>query len=71
MFGKTLVRDIINRSAENETDRRVFLKAAGLTTAGAAGAIALHAWVRRHAFGQRPTPGPDQRPTPGPDQPPP
>ncbi len=25
---------------------------------GAAAAIALHAWVRRHAFDQRPTPGP-------------
>jgi tRNA G18 (ribose-2'-O)-methylase SpoU len=31
--------------------------------AGAAAAIAMHAWVRRHRFGQRPGPG-------GPDEPP-
>jgi hypothetical protein len=43
MFGKALVRDIINRSAENDTDRRIFLKAAGLTTAGAVGAVGLTA----------------------------
>lgn len=46
MFGKTVVRDLINHSAENETDRRVFLKAAGvagLGTVGAAGATLLPA----------------------------
>ena len=30
--------------------------------AGAAAAIALHAWVRRHAFGQRPDPGGGRQP---------
>jgi len=38
MFGKALVRDMINRSAENETDRRVFLKAAGVAGMGTVGA---------------------------------
>ena len=38
MFGKALVRDMINRSAENETDRRVFLKAAGVAGLGTVGA---------------------------------
>ena len=38
VFGKTVVRDMINRSAENETDRRVFLKAAGVAGLGTVGA---------------------------------
>ena len=29
--------------------------------AGAAGAIAMHAWVRRHVFGQRVTDARDER----------
>jgi hypothetical protein len=38
MFGKAFLRDIINRSAENENDRRVFLKAVGVGGLGAVGA---------------------------------
>jgi hypothetical protein len=38
MFGKTYVSDLINRSAENETDRRRFLKSAGVAGLGVVGA---------------------------------
>src|SRR5262245_27193148 len=38
MFGKTVVKDMIDRSAENEADRRVFLKAAGAAGLGVVGA---------------------------------
>ncbi len=38
MFGKKTVVDMINRSAENESDRRKFLKVAGLSGLGAVGA---------------------------------
>lgn len=41
MFGKTAVRDMINRSAENETDRRIFLKSAGVAGLGVVGGTAL------------------------------
>ncbi|MBZ5740715.1 ferritin-like domain-containing protein [Nocardioides mangrovi] len=41
MFGKTVVRDMIERSAENETDRRLFLKSAGVAGLGAVGGAAL------------------------------
>ncbi len=41
MFGKKMVVDMINRSAETEADRRKFLKAAGLTGLGTVGAVAL------------------------------
>ncbi len=41
MFGKKTVVDMINRSAENEADRRNFLKAAGLAGLGVAGSSAL------------------------------
>ncbi len=41
MFGKTVVRDMISRSAENETDRRLFLKSAGVAGLGVVGAGAL------------------------------
>lgn len=41
MFGKAVVRDMINRSAENETDRRIFLKAAGVAGLGTVGAGAV------------------------------
>jgi len=38
MFGKAVVRDMISRSAENENDRRVFLKSAGVAGLGVLGA---------------------------------
>lgn len=41
MFGKKTVVDMINRSAENEADRRKFLKAAGLAGLGTVGGAAL------------------------------
>ncbi len=43
MFGKKLVVDMIDRSAENEQDRRKFLKVAGLSGLGVVGAGALGA----------------------------
>ena len=43
MFGKAVVRDMISRSAENETDRRLFLKSAGVAGLGVVGAGALGA----------------------------
>ncbi|MGQ7294923.1 ferritin-like domain-containing protein [Quadrisphaera sp. KR29] len=39
MFGKPLVADMISRSAENATDRRNFLRAAGLAGLGTVGAV--------------------------------
>jgi hypothetical protein len=41
MFGKKLVADMISRSAENEHDRRSFLRAAGVAGLGTVGAVAL------------------------------
>jgi hypothetical protein len=41
MFGKKVVVDMINRSAENEADRRVFLRNAGLAGLGVVGTSAL------------------------------
>jgi hypothetical protein len=41
MFGKNLVADMISRSAENEHDRRSFLRAAGVAGLGTVGAVAL------------------------------
>jgi hypothetical protein len=41
MFGKAVVKNMIERSAENESDRRVFLKAAGVAGLGAVGGSAL------------------------------
>ena len=41
MFGKAVVHDMITRSAENETDRRLFLKSAGVAGLGVVGAGAL------------------------------
>jgi len=41
MFGKKLVVDMINRSAENEADRRTFLRAAGLAGLGAVGGASV------------------------------
>ena len=43
MFGKAVVTDMINRSAENEADRRLFLKSAGIAGLGVVGAGALGA----------------------------
>jgi hypothetical protein len=45
MFGKKYVRDLINRSAENPADRRLFLR-----TATAAGLGMLGASVAGSAF---------------------
>ena len=47
MFGKAVVTDMINRSAENEADRRVFLKAAGVAGLGAVGGSAALGAVDR------------------------
>ena len=41
MFGKKLVVDMINRSAENEADRRNFLRTAGLAGLGVVGTAGL------------------------------
>jgi Ferritin-like domain len=41
MFGKTFVRDLIERSAENDTDRRRFLRSAGVAGLGVVGATVL------------------------------
>jgi hypothetical protein len=41
MFGKQMVRDMIERSAENDTDRRNFLRSAGVAGLGVVGAAAL------------------------------
>ena len=41
MFGKKTVVDMINRSSENETDRRSFLRAAGIAGLGVVGSAAL------------------------------
>ncbi|MBB4689171.1 ferritin-like domain-containing protein [Amycolatopsis jiangsuensis] len=41
MFGKRYAASMINRSAENDQDRRRFLRAAGMTGLGAVGAGAL------------------------------
>jgi hypothetical protein len=43
MFGKKVLNDMITRSAENESDRRVFLKAASAGGLGVVGAGALAA----------------------------
>ncbi|WP_344431750.1 ferritin-like domain-containing protein, partial [Amycolatopsis minnesotensis] len=41
MFGKKYASAMINRSAGNESDRRKFLNAAGMTGLGVVGATAL------------------------------
>jgi hypothetical protein len=41
MFGNKTVVDMINRSAENEPDRRSFLRAAGLAGLGTVGGVAV------------------------------
>ena len=41
MFGKKMVADMISRSAENEHDRRAFLRSAGVAGLGTVGAVAL------------------------------
>jgi len=44
MFGKAVVHDMISRSAENENDRRVFLKSAGVAGLGVLGAGSMGAF---------------------------
>jgi hypothetical protein len=41
VFGKPFVRELINRSAENDTDRRRFLKSASLAGLGVVGAATI------------------------------
>jgi hypothetical protein len=43
MFGKQQVAELISRSAENDNDRRNFLKGAGLAGLGVVGAGAVSA----------------------------
>ncbi|MEI5676608.1 MULTISPECIES: ferritin-like domain-containing protein [Nocardioides] len=57
MFGKTVVRDMINRSAENETDRRIFLKSAGVAGLGAVGGAALTGAATTSASAAAPSDG--------------
>jgi hypothetical protein len=56
LFGKGTVVDIIDRSAENKTDRRRFLRSAGLAGIGTLGAGALGGMDRAVATGGRATP---------------
>ncbi|GAB2593110.1 ferritin-like domain-containing protein [Microlunatus antarcticus] len=56
MFGKKMVADMISRSAENEQDRRSFLKAAGVAGLGTVGAVALSGTATQSAFAADPTP---------------
>jgi len=57
MFGKTVVRDMINRSAENETDRRIFLKSAGVAGLGVVGGSALTGAATTSASAAAPSDG--------------
>jgi hypothetical protein len=57
MFGKTVVRDMINRSAESETDRRIFLKSAGVAGLGVVGGSALTAAATTSASAAAPSDG--------------
>lgn len=41
MFGKNYVRDLVERSAENDTDLRRFLRSAGVAGLGVVGATVL------------------------------
>ena len=41
MFGRQMVRTMIERSAENDNDRRKFLRSAGVAGLGVVGATAL------------------------------
>ncbi|HEY0239007.1 MAG TPA: ferritin-like domain-containing protein [Friedmanniella sp.] len=56
MFGKKVVADMISRSAENEHDRRSFLRAAGVAGLGTVGAVAL-AGAGTEAASAAPRPG--------------
>src|SRR3978361_2393286 len=51
MFGKQMVRDMIERSAENDTDRRNFLRSAGVAGLGVVGATALSSVGASSALG--------------------
>ncbi|SEP81477.1 ferritin-like domain-containing protein [Microlunatus flavus] len=57
MFGKKLVADMIDRSAENTNDRRNFLRAAGVAGLGTVGAVAL-AGAQTGTASAAPTEGP-------------
>ncbi|MGI3780668.1 MAG: ferritin-like domain-containing protein [Janthinobacterium lividum] len=62
MFGKKLVADMISRSAENEQDRRTFLRAAGVAGLGTVGAVALSGANSQSASAD-PTETPEQEAT--------
>jgi hypothetical protein len=65
MFGKKLVADMISRSAENEQDRRTFLRAAGVAGLGTVGAVALAGANTQSASAADPVETPDQQATDG------
>ena len=52
MFGKSVVKNMIERSAENAADRRVFLKSAGVAGLGVVGAGAVNALGGQPAFAE-------------------
>ncbi|WP_344431849.1 ferritin-like domain-containing protein, partial [Amycolatopsis minnesotensis] len=56
MFGKSFASRMINRSAENERDRRRFLRAAGLGGLGVVGASALGGLGGTAVAAARPSP---------------
>ena len=51
MFGKSLLLDMVNRSAETASDRRAFLRATGLVGLGAVGAGFAGSAIAPAAFG--------------------
>jgi len=51
MFGKAVVRDMIERSAESPADRRIFLKSAGVAGLGVVGAGAVGSMESASAAG--------------------
>ena len=55
MFGKKVVADMISRSAENEHDRRSFLRAAGVAGLGTVGAVALSGTTAQTASATNPS----------------
>ncbi len=57
MFGKSVVKDMISRSAENEADRRVFLKSAGVAGLGVVGAGAIGGFTAESASAAAPSDG--------------
>jgi hypothetical protein len=57
MFGEQLIRDMITRSAENDADRRNFLRTAGVASLGVVGASALTATGAGNALAAGPSDG--------------